>query len=166
MFNISVLLDVQANLPETSPFFSAQMALVSTFFQIFIVLAIYNFAWLINDKTCKKSHSFGQHILLLRYIYINYIYTSICVVINWKLFLAIHTLNCYWEFFYGYLSLAHFMLFKHEEYLTVVFINIKELETNVRCLLYIRYLISLISILPWMISPLSSFLNICDGTKN
>ena len=44
MFNISVLLDVQAYLPETSPFFSAQMALVSTFFQMFIVLGMYNFA--------------------------------------------------------------------------------------------------------------------------
>ena len=43
LFNISVLLDVQAYLPETSPFFSAQMALVSTFFQMFIVLGMYNF---------------------------------------------------------------------------------------------------------------------------
>ena len=47
MFNISVLLDVstavQANLPETSPFLSAQMVLVSPIFQMFIVLGIYNF---------------------------------------------------------------------------------------------------------------------------
>jgi hypothetical protein len=45
LFNISGLLDVQANLPETSPFLSAQMALVSTFFQMFIVLGLgmYNF---------------------------------------------------------------------------------------------------------------------------
>ena len=43
LFNISVLLDVQANLPETSPFFSAQMALMSTFFQMYIVLWMYNF---------------------------------------------------------------------------------------------------------------------------
>ena len=34
---------VQANLPETSPFLSAQMALVSTFFQMFIVLGMYKF---------------------------------------------------------------------------------------------------------------------------
>jgi hypothetical protein len=35
--------DVQANLPETSPFLPAQMALVSTFFQMFILLGMYNF---------------------------------------------------------------------------------------------------------------------------
>ena len=34
---------VQANLPETSPFLFAQMALVSTFFQMLIVLGMYNF---------------------------------------------------------------------------------------------------------------------------
>ena len=45
MFNISVLLDGLANLPETNPFFSAQMALVSTFFQMFIVLGMYNFGF-------------------------------------------------------------------------------------------------------------------------
>jgi hypothetical protein len=43
MFIISVFLDVQAKLPKTSPFLSAQMALVSTFFQMFIVLGMYNF---------------------------------------------------------------------------------------------------------------------------
>jgi hypothetical protein len=43
LFNISVLLDVQVNLPETSPFFFAQMALVITFFQTFILLGMYNF---------------------------------------------------------------------------------------------------------------------------
>ena len=43
MLNISVLLDVQANLPETSPFLSAKIALVSTFFQMLIVLGMYNF---------------------------------------------------------------------------------------------------------------------------
>ena len=32
LFNISVLLDVQANLPETSPFLFAQMALVQALF--------------------------------------------------------------------------------------------------------------------------------------
>ena len=45
---ISVLLDVHANLPETSPFLSAQMALVSTFFQMFIVLGMYNFGMDLN----------------------------------------------------------------------------------------------------------------------
>ena len=48
MFNISVLLVVQANLPDTSPFLSAQMALVSTFFQMFIVLGMYNFAQVLD----------------------------------------------------------------------------------------------------------------------
>ena len=49
MFNILVLLDVQNNLKETSPFLSAQMALVSIFLQIFIVPGKYNFG--------KKSES-------------------------------------------------------------------------------------------------------------
>ena len=48
LFNISVLLDIQANLPETSPFLSAQMALVSTLFQMFIVLGMYNFGSKLN----------------------------------------------------------------------------------------------------------------------
>ena len=43
LFNILVLLDVQADLPETSRFFSVQMALLSTFFQRFTVLGMYNF---------------------------------------------------------------------------------------------------------------------------
>ena len=33
----------KANLSETSPFLSAQMALLSTFFQVYIVLGMYNF---------------------------------------------------------------------------------------------------------------------------
>ena len=48
LFHISVLLDVQANLPETSPLLSALMDLVSTFFQMFIVLGKYNFEFLSN----------------------------------------------------------------------------------------------------------------------
>ena len=39
-----VLLDVQANLQETSPFLSAQMALLSGFLQVSIVLVKYNVA--------------------------------------------------------------------------------------------------------------------------
>ena len=38
-----VLLDVQANLQETSPFLSAQMALLSGFLQVSIVLVKYNY---------------------------------------------------------------------------------------------------------------------------
>ena len=34
---------IQAILPETSPFLSAQMAVLSIFFQMFIVLGMYNF---------------------------------------------------------------------------------------------------------------------------
>ena len=49
LFNISVLLDVQDNLPETSPFLTAKMALVSTFFQMFMVLGMYNFGVQINS---------------------------------------------------------------------------------------------------------------------
>ena len=44
MFNISVLLDVQANLPETSPFFCLPKWLWwAPFFQMFVVLGMYNF---------------------------------------------------------------------------------------------------------------------------
>ena len=35
---------VQAISPETSPFLSAQMAVLSSFFQMFIVLGMYNLA--------------------------------------------------------------------------------------------------------------------------
>jgi hypothetical protein len=35
--DLRFLLEIQAILPETSPFLSAQIALVSTFFQMFIV---------------------------------------------------------------------------------------------------------------------------------
>ena len=44
LFNISVLLDVQANLPKTSPFLSAQNGFGEHLFQMFIVLGMYNFA--------------------------------------------------------------------------------------------------------------------------
>jgi hypothetical protein len=42
--NLRFFLEIQAILPETSPFLSAQMAVLSSFFQIFIVLGMYNFA--------------------------------------------------------------------------------------------------------------------------
>ena len=42
------------NPPETSPFFSAQMALVSTFFQMFIVLGTYNFVYGIPPGVCNE----------------------------------------------------------------------------------------------------------------
>ena len=37
-------IDVKADLPETSPFLFAQMAGLSKFFQMFMVLGMYNFA--------------------------------------------------------------------------------------------------------------------------
>ena len=43
--DLRFLLEIQAILPETSPFLSAQMAVLSSFFQMFIVLGMYNFVW-------------------------------------------------------------------------------------------------------------------------
>ena len=64
MFKISVLLDVQANLP--AHFLSAQMALVSTFFQMFIVLGMYNFvhALLYSFSLAAKNRCALPHILM------------------------------------------------------------------------------------------------------
>ena len=44
LFNISALLDVQANLPETSPFFVCPNGFGEHLFQMFTVLGMYNFA--------------------------------------------------------------------------------------------------------------------------
>jgi hypothetical protein len=41
--DLRFLLEIQAILLETSPFLSAQMAVMSSFFQMFIVLGMYNF---------------------------------------------------------------------------------------------------------------------------
>ena len=41
--NISVLLDVQANLPKASPFFVCPNGFGEHLFQMFIVLGMYNF---------------------------------------------------------------------------------------------------------------------------
>ena len=70
MFNISVLLDVQANLPETSPYLSAQMALVSTFFQMFIVLGMYNFAPILISLhvTVHEVHSTLAYLRFILFI--------------------------------------------------------------------------------------------------
>ena len=38
-----MLLEIQAILPEISPFLSAEMAVLSNFFQMFIALGMYNF---------------------------------------------------------------------------------------------------------------------------
>ena len=40
---VRFLLEMQAILPETSPFLFAQMVVLSSFFQMFIVLGMYNF---------------------------------------------------------------------------------------------------------------------------
>ena len=41
--DLRFLLEIQAILPETSPFSSTQMAVLSSFFQMFIVFGMYNF---------------------------------------------------------------------------------------------------------------------------
>ena len=46
--NISVLLDVQVNLPETSPFFVYPNGFGEHFFQMFIVFGTYNFESYLN----------------------------------------------------------------------------------------------------------------------
>ena len=44
--HLRFLLEIlQAILPETSPFLSSQMAVLSSFFQIFMVLGMYNIDW-------------------------------------------------------------------------------------------------------------------------
>ena len=43
--DLRFLLEIQAILSETSPFLSAQMAVLSSFFQMFIVLGMYNFGF-------------------------------------------------------------------------------------------------------------------------
>ena len=49
------LLEIQAILPETSPFSFVQMAMLSSFFQMFIVLGMYNFDLGFNIYP-KKRH--------------------------------------------------------------------------------------------------------------
>ena len=51
---------VQANFAETSSFLSTQMALVSTFFQMFIVLGMYNFACLCDHVSPAHFKNAGQ----------------------------------------------------------------------------------------------------------
>ena len=46
--DLRFLLEIQAILPETSPFLSAQMAVLSSFFQMFIVLGMYNFVFILK----------------------------------------------------------------------------------------------------------------------
>jgi hypothetical protein len=50
------LLKIQAILPETNPFLSAQMAVLSSFFQMLIVLGMYNFFQHLSTKGFRKSH--------------------------------------------------------------------------------------------------------------
>ena len=54
-------------LPKTSPFLSAQMAMLSNFFQMFIVLGMYNFATLLGlsvKKAMNSSIAYSSIILL------------------------------------------------------------------------------------------------------
>jgi hypothetical protein len=63
--DLRFLLEIKAIQPETSPFLSAQMAVLSSFFQMFIVLGMYNFAYLVKkarkvnkQKFCRKNSRF------------------------------------------------------------------------------------------------------------
>ena len=66
LFNISVLLDVICQKP--AHFLSAQMALVSTFFQMFIVLGVYNFAFIIH-----LGLPFSTEIPLYAYLFLTFV---------------------------------------------------------------------------------------------
>ena len=50
--DLRFLLEIQAILPETCPFLFAQMAVLSSFFQMFIVLGMYNFASALHYAVC------------------------------------------------------------------------------------------------------------------
>ena len=56
--DLRFLLEIQAILPETtSPFLSAQMAVLSSFFQMFIVHGSYK--WIIMHEKCGRPDSNG-----------------------------------------------------------------------------------------------------------
>ena len=59
-FRSQVLFEIQAILPETSPFLSIQMAVLSSFFQMFIVLVMYNFGPIVtgirNNDDLQLNH--------------------------------------------------------------------------------------------------------------
>ena len=78
MFNISVLLDVQTNLPETSPFFVCPNGSSEhLFFQVFIVLWMYNFdSRKENSSTRLKIYS----TLLATFL-------TICIFLTWVMIL-------------------------------------------------------------------------------
>ena len=59
-FRFLVLLDAQANLPETSPLSTAQMAVLSSFFQGFIVLGMYNFGVYQKGKLAMHEKSWQE----------------------------------------------------------------------------------------------------------
>ena len=56
-FRSQVFLNIQAILPETCPFLSAQMALLSSFFQMFIALGMYNFGTRLTSASVKLLRS-------------------------------------------------------------------------------------------------------------
>ena len=64
--DLRFLLEIQAILPKTSPFSCAQMAMLSGFFQMFIVLGMYNFGGnLDQDIHFLISITFCRYVLLL-----------------------------------------------------------------------------------------------------
>ena len=74
LFNISVLLDVQANLPETSPFFCLPKWLWWAYFfnWLYVVLRMYNFVCCFNIQDyclflyifCSKRSSFSTVLIV------------------------------------------------------------------------------------------------------
>ena len=59
--------DVQANLPETSPFLSAQMIVLSVFFQVLIVLVMFNYQKKEIIEPLRKGNVQGSFMLLHNY---------------------------------------------------------------------------------------------------
>ena len=66
-FRSQFCFEMQAILPETSPFLSAQMAGLSSFFQMFIVLGMYNFEEYQYHKTGLWGHKTSLPWLLPSY---------------------------------------------------------------------------------------------------
>ena len=88
MFNISVLLDVQANLPETSPFFVCPIGLGEHLFSnVYIVHGMYNFELGLDFEFSFMDLFFNRS---LKYDYL--------FVINYKLILSLHRWQAYpWQ---------------------------------------------------------------------
>jgi fucose 4-O-acetylase-like acetyltransferase len=85
--DLRFLLEIKAILPETSLFLSAQMAVLSSFFQIFIVLGVYNFA---------ESKATGNFFLLHLHFQSRFSWQSLvnCKLKRYRKQKAIYTFSC------------------------------------------------------------------------